>query len=875
VTVAAALAGAAALVAAPPASAAGPWYVGPTGTNNASCGLTAAAPCATVTYVLGTRPSVAGDTVNVAPGTYVDHPVLGSKSITIAGSGPGVIFDGGGTTYALAVNGGAVTNAVINLNDLTLRNGGFSSGTLGGGALPVLTSTVNTSNVTITGSKSAYGGGAMVYAGATLTMTGGALSNNTASAAAVFQGWGGAVYVQGKTSATSTAPPGVLRLTGVAVTGNTANGAAQGLAGLGGGILNAGSTTISGATFTGNRAIGTGSTSAYGGGIYNASAANGATPSLSLTDTTVSGGSVASNAVAGGGLVNAGSLTATNTTISGNAALLAGGLYATGGTASFTSSAIRDNTASNAGVGLGGGAYAIGATLTLDGTAVSGNSAAVAGGGLAVAGTATVAIQGASSVSGNDAVSGGGILNAGTLTVAGSHIDGNSASFQGGGVYNGSSAAADAPRATLTDSTVDGNDAAQGGGGLLTLQRATLSVSGGEVNGNTAVGGAGVVVGDGAPATFAGTDFLDNTATSIGGGAVLNAGTLALDQVRIHNTHATHTTGNTGLGAGIYSGSSAANAVTKLTVTRSEISGNDGYAGSALLTFSNGTGATNAASIDNSTIVDNTNSSTVGALEVFHPLTLTNSTVTGNTAAGTNAGALAMADSTKVGVAGTILSGNGAKSCSAPVNDGGHNLTDPADASCGFTTGKHDVLKAPQLGALADNGGPTLTRLPSPTSPALDVVSPGTSTGLTDAVGGGAVQLCASGSTDQRGTTRPQGARCDLGAVEADQVVPTVTGPAAATYSVGVGGAPVVFGSTGSPQPTLSATGLPGGVTFHDNGDGTAANAGAGAAGEGGGDGADPVGLAADAQGQRDQIGEVHGVAHGGGAQGPVTEQRR
>ena len=54
------------------------------------------------------------------------------------------------------------------------------------------------------------------------------------------------------------------------------------------------------------------------------------------------------------------------------------------------------------------------------------------------------------------------------------------------------------------------------------------------------------------------------------------------------------------------------------------------------------------------------------------------------------------------------------------------------------------------LGVLADNGGPTLTHLLEAGSPAIDAAN-------------GAV--CPA--TDQRGVARPQGAGCDVGAVEA------------------------------------------------------------------------------------------------------------
>lgn len=81
------------------------------------------------------------------------------------------------------------------------------------------------------------------------------------------------------------------------------------------------------------------------------------------------------------------------------------------------------------------------------------------------------------------------------------------------------------------------------------------------------------------------------------------------------------------------------------------------------------------------------------------------------------------------------------------------------------------------LGALADNGGPTPTLLPTG-SATID-----------------AADSCGSLATDQRGVARMQGARCDLGAVEVRQ----------ALLQVQVNGGGSVSASAASPAPLVGA----------------------------------------------------------------------
>ncbi len=150
--------------------------------------------------------------------------------------------------------------------------------------------------------------------------------------------------------------------------------------------------------------------------------------------------------------------------------------------------------------------------------------------------------------------------------------------------------------------------------------------------------------------------------------------------------------------------------------------------------------------------------------------TITNSTISGNSghAVQVAGGTVALVDSTIVGVpdrsvlyvlgggsittAGSILFSTGVV-CSGPVTSLGWNIV--ADASCGVTASGDHQSTDPLLGPLADNGGPTLSRLPAATSVAVDAVAVGTA-GLCD----------GSVPTDQRGIARPRGPACDIGAVE-------------------------------------------------------------------------------------------------------------
>lgn len=123
----------------------------------------------------------------------------------------------------------------------------------------------------------------------------------------------------------------------------------------------------------------------------------------------------------GGGILNNGTLTLTDSTVSGNTATAgSGGGIRNNGTLTLTSSTVSGNTAPGGG-GLANGSFA---TLTLTNSTVSGNIATGvfgAGGGGILQGRGTVTLT-SSTVTRNSAPSGGGIHVTGNLTLANSII---------------------------------------------------------------------------------------------------------------------------------------------------------------------------------------------------------------------------------------------------------------------------------------------------------------------------------------------------------------------------------------------------------------------------------------------------------------------
>ncbi|MGH3745579.1 MAG: choice-of-anchor Q domain-containing protein, partial [Mycobacteriales bacterium] len=178
--------------------------------------------------------------------------------------------------------------------------------------------------------------------------------------------------------------------------------------------------------------------------------------------------------------------------------------------------------------------------------------------------------------------------------------------------------------------------------------------------------------------------------------------------------------------------------------------------------------------------------------------------------------------------AGSIFAGSATSSeCAGGPTDDGYNIDD--DGSCVSSTnpGPGSISNSAgldaSLGTLADNGGPTQTILPGATSPAANRIPASTPVGGTT--------LCAG--TDQRGIPRPSGeTACAMGSVEVEPgSAPAITSGSATSFAIGVASTFTVR-TTGAPAPYLTESGaLPAGMTFTDNGDGTATLAGTPASG--------------------------------------------
>ena len=255
-----------------------------------------------------------------------------------------------------------------------------------------------------------------------------------------------------------------------------------------------------------------------------------------------------------------------------------------------------------------------------------------------------------------------------------------------------------------------------------------------------------------------------NPLDSGGGIQVEGVGTaLIVRDARLTSNHAERASSFGADGGGISVAGTAA--TTSVTIERSLLdnnraSGHMGSHGGGLIVFPGGTVV-----ITNSTISGNTTQGGGGAIlsqfDSGGSVTLNHVTVTGNSTG--------LRDQLKPGnvisIKNSIVSGNGTPECAAlsggVIASAGYNIvgTNGVSDGCPFGGMGDQILAAATSTlintTLANNGGPTDTHALVVGAAAVDAIASGTSgcgTTFTD---------------DQRGTTRPLGGSCDMGAFEA------------------------------------------------------------------------------------------------------------
>lgn len=303
---------------------------------------------------------------------------------------------------------------------------------------------------------------------------------------------------------------------------------------------------------------------------------------------------------------------------------------------------------------------------------------------------------------------GGGIYNDGRLAIANTQIVNNQAQADGGGIYSTATSSA-----ALQATTIQGNIANNDGGGIYT--NGILSVADSAIVNNRANGGNGGGLLNRGLASITTTTVDGNQANDNGGG-IDNRGTLNLSRSTMSNNLSNINGGSAGNGGGLFNQDTA-------TLTNSTISSNRAIAGRGGGVFSLG------------------------------KLTLSSTTITLNTADIEGGGIYTL---TTADIRNTIAAGN--SSFTGPDVVGnfaatGPNLIGIQDGSTGFQpsflVGTRNSPVNPQLGPLADNGGPTKTHLLLPGSRAIDTGDNQAATAL-----------------DQRGFARIVNGVLDLGAIE-------------------------------------------------------------------------------------------------------------
>ena len=318
---------------------------------------------------------------------------------------------------------------------------------------------------------------------------------------------------------------------------------------------------------------------------------------------------------------------------------------------------------------------------------------------------------------------GGGVSNNGQLELNDTVVRSNHAS-SGGGIFAGLDAVS-----TFSTVTISDNTASDDGGGVYLAVRSMSTSSGVTAARNTAAFDGGGVW-NGGHLTLSNSSVDHNRSGRWGGGLYNDndaSASVATSRLTANSAH---------VGGGAYNQSGT------LAVDRSTLDHNDagGFGGGGL---NNNNGSM---TLSNSTISGNTTAFSGGGVRNNNGTVKASFATIAENQASIAGGGIANGTGTFT-IRSTILAANTANNCTGTITTAGNNLD--SGTSCSLPAGELSNSN-PLLGPLAANGGPTPTHALLPGSPAHD---------------SGGTAGCPP--TDQRGTSRPQGPACDIGAYEA------------------------------------------------------------------------------------------------------------
>jgi CSLREA domain-containing protein len=403
----------------------------------------------------------------------------------------------------------------------------------------------------------------------------------------------------------------------------------------------------------------------------------------------------------------------------------------------------------------------------------------------------------------NTAAGAGGVRNERTITLNNVTVSNNACNTAGGSCFGGGmyNTLAALSTVTINNSTFTGNTSTSTltnsfgfGAGLgiesatgfnLVITNSSFSNNIGTGNGTGGSNGNGIRVLATAASTVNITNSSFNSNSGTGGASVQGVGIQAFtsgtgtlsgtwDGITVNGN-----AGTTGAGIGFVATGGAMN----ITVANSTISNNTASAAAAGLIISNSGATSGAGSVinfTNSTVSGNTTNGAGGGVFVESPaatgsmtanfnfVTIANNRANNAKSGADSGGGIFRSTAGTVNLKNTILgdntvgTGGVGPDIFGTVNSQDYNhIEDPTGATIGGTTTNNTTGDA-QLGALANNGGPTQTHLPNSGSVVVNTIPSGTND-------------CGTAvTTDQRGITRPASGACEKGSVELGVVADTV-----------------------------------------------------------------------------------------------------